>query len=80
MAAEEQYQGLKGTPENVAGTIIATREQFGTNATPSDDDVVTVGAGKMTIRDALKLGILFRNADGSLGENSKPGAVTRTDA
>ena len=57
-----------------------TRKRFGTNGNLTDDDVVLVGSGHMTVRDAIKAGLLFRRFDGVLAENSKPGAVTRVNS
>jgi hypothetical protein len=76
-----EFQASKGTPENVSGTILATRKAFGTNVAGGDDDIVNVGGNTwVTITNALKMGVLFRKADGSLGENAKAAAPTRTDA
>ena len=80
MQMTDQFNAYKGVAENGSGTIVATRKKLGTNTNLTDDDVVLVGGGHMTVRDALKEGILFRRSDGVLAENMKASAATRVNS
>lgn len=54
--------GLTAGTTAATDPIMDTRKQFGTNLTPSDDDVVQYGNGWMTVRDARKMGLIQTDA------------------
>jgi len=71
-----------GTTALGAMSILDTRKQFGTNKTPSAQDVVKVGNGWMTVANALELGLLVvvngNPVDG--GFDDRAGIIEQTQA
>lgn len=71
--------GLTAGTTTATEVLIASRKQFGTNKTPSDEDVVNYGNGWMTVRAARKAGFITTVAGADV-DVQKAQTPTRTDA
>ena len=77
---------MKGATVNTSGTLLATARPLGTNkmdlTNPALDHgtVIKYGNELIPIHEALRMGILWRDATNSLVELYPAQPVTRTDA